>query len=217
MENMEINKLAQATPRSRVKTKPGKGGGKSLDYVDARFCMDRLDESVGPMNWKNEYKEVCGQLICGVSIFDGDGWVTKWDVGTESNFEAEKGHFSDAFKRACVHWGIGRDLYGEVGSSLGLQESGGGKGSGGAESVATPPPVSWPEFHANVVVDDWKSVQIHFGKNAGVPLGDLKPNQLEWYQTKWSSSDNPSDDDLTLRAALDKSMKKGGTKDGFGK
>lgn len=212
MENMEINKLAQATPRSRVKTKPGKGGGKSLDYVDARFCMDRLDESVGPMNWKNEYKEVCGQLICGVSIFDGDGWVTKWDVGTESNFEAEKGHFSDAFKRACVHWGIGRDLYGEVGSSLGLQDGGVCAVKYSADSVgvaeSTPPPVS---------VDEWEGVQVHFGKNAGVPLGKLKPNQLEWYQTKWSSSDNPSDDDLTLRAALDKSMKKGGIKDGFGK
>jgi hypothetical protein len=54
---------------------------------------------VGPLNWKNEYKEIAGQLVCGVSIFDPEaGWVTKWDVGTESNFEAEKGHFSDAFK-----------------------------------------------------------------------------------------------------------------------
>jgi|TARA_Y100000015_G_scaffold23026_1_gene22305 hypothetical protein len=206
---MDLAKLSSPTPKSRIKTKPGKGGGKSLDYVDARFCMDRLDESVGPMNWRNEYKEVCGQLVCGVSIFDTqiNDWVTKWDVGTESNFEAEKGHFSDAFKRACVHWGIGRDLYGEVGSSLGLQDGGDESSVGVAESVA-PPPV--------LAVDDWEGVQIHFGKNTGVPLGKLKPNQLEWYQTKWSLGDKPSDDDLLLRKALDKSMKKGGTKDGFG-
>ena len=30
---------------------------------------------------------------------------------TESNTEAEKGLASDSFKRACVNWGIGRELY----------------------------------------------------------------------------------------------------------
>lgn len=29
----------------------------------------------------------------------------------ESNTEAEKGQASDSFKRACVNWGIGRELY----------------------------------------------------------------------------------------------------------
>ena len=71
------------------------------------------------------------------------------------------------------------------------------------------------KVETEIVVDSWEEVQVHFGKNAGVPLGDLKPNQLEWYQTKWTSND-PSDEDKILRKALDKSMKKGGTKDGFG-
>ena len=81
-----------------------------------------------------------------------------------------------------------------------------------------PSPVSVSEerkVETELVVDSWESVQVHFGKNAGVPLGELKPNQLEWYQTKWSSND-PSDEDKILRKALDKSMKKGGSKDGFG-
>ena len=38
-------------------------------------------------------------------------WVWKWDCGTESNTEKEKGEASDSFKRACVNWGIGRELY----------------------------------------------------------------------------------------------------------
>lgn len=38
-------------------------------------------------------------------------WVTKQDVGTESYTEKEKGQASDAFKRACFNWGIGRELY----------------------------------------------------------------------------------------------------------
>ena len=186
-----------------------------MDYVTARFCMDRLDQSVGPQNWKNEYKEIGGHLICGVSVKSDGEWVTKWDVGTESNFEAEKGHFSDAFKRACVHWGIGRDLYKEPTEAFTKQ--GGGtkvKKSGGAEKVTAPSPVS-VETVETVVVDSWEEIQIHFGRNSGVPLGDLKPNQLEWYQSKWTSND-PSEEDKILRKALDKSMKKGGSKDGFG-
>jgi hypothetical protein len=37
--------------------------------------------------------------------------VWKWDAGTESNTEAEKGRASDAFKRAGFKHGIGRELY----------------------------------------------------------------------------------------------------------
>ena len=37
--------------------------------------------------------------------------VTKSDCGTETDVEAEKGQASDAFKRAGVMFGIGRDLY----------------------------------------------------------------------------------------------------------
>ena len=202
---MELSKLSEKVPASRVEKRAGKGGTK-LDYVTARFCMDRLDQAVGPQNWKNEYKEVKGNLICGVSIKVDGEWGTKWDVGTESTFEAEKGNVSDAFKRACVHWGIARELYHESSEAFegGVEEK---KSIGVVEGEATPP---------SVIVDEWQGVQIHFGKNAGVPLGDLKPNQLEWYQTKWSLGDRPSDDDLLLRTALDKSMKKGGTQDGFG-
>jgi len=211
---MDIKKIGEPTPPKRIGQKPGKGGNK-MDYVTARFCMDRLDQSVGPQNWKNEYKEIGGHLICGVSVKSDGEWVTKWDVGTESNFEAEKGHFSDAFKRACVHWGIGRDLYKEPTEAFTKQ--GGGtkvKKSGGAEKVTAPSPVS-VETVETVVVDSWEEIQIHFGRNSGVPLGDLKPNQLEWYQSKWTSND-PSEEDKILRKALDKSMKKGGSKDGFG-
>jgi hypothetical protein len=51
-------------------------------------------------------------LFCTVSIRDEKGeWVSKQDVGVESNTEKEKGQASDAFKRACFNWGIGRELY----------------------------------------------------------------------------------------------------------
>lgn len=38
-------------------------------------------------------------------------WASKEDCGTESNTEKEKGEASDSFKRACVNWGLGRELY----------------------------------------------------------------------------------------------------------
>lgn len=82
-----------------------------LLYKDARVDMNILDESVGPMNWKREHTR--DNQNCIVSIYDEDKkeWVSKEDVGTESNTEAQKGLASDSFKRACVNWGIGRELY----------------------------------------------------------------------------------------------------------
>ena len=84
-----------------------------LIYKDARVDQKLLDEVVGPMNWKNSYELINGSLYCTVSIWDKDKkeWISKQNVGSESNTEAEKGQASDAFKRACFNVGIGRELY----------------------------------------------------------------------------------------------------------
>lgn len=82
-----------------------------LGYIDARDAMDLLDEVVGVGNWQRDHKEVAGNLYAGVGILIDWNRVWKWDCGTESNTEKEKGESSDSFKRACVNWGIGRFLY----------------------------------------------------------------------------------------------------------
>lgn len=84
-----------------------------LLYKDARCDMNILDETVGEDNWQRDHKECKGNLYCGISIWDDSKkqWVTKWDCGTESNTEKEKGEASDSFKRAGFNWGIGRELY----------------------------------------------------------------------------------------------------------
>jgi hypothetical protein len=84
-----------------------------LLYKDARVDMNLLDETVGCMNWKREHEVVNDNLYCTVSIWDDmkQQWVSKQDVGTESNTEAVKGESSDSFKRACFNIGIGRELY----------------------------------------------------------------------------------------------------------
>lgn len=90
-----------------------------LAYIDARAAMFRLDSAVGPECWKDVYgphpqgddKGVLCILSLAVGGTTGMEWVSKSDVGTPSRTEGEKGAVSDAFKRACVKWGIGRNLY----------------------------------------------------------------------------------------------------------
>lgn len=84
-----------------------------LLYVTSRAGQNILDETYGPLGWKREHKEIDGNLYCTISVWNNDTgqWISKEDVGTESYTEKEKGKASDSFKRACVNWGIGRELY----------------------------------------------------------------------------------------------------------
>jgi hypothetical protein len=90
------------------------GSGCSLLlYKDARVDMRVLDETVGSGNWMRSHRLVGNNLYCRVSIWSNElgMWIAKEDVGVESKTEKEKGEASDAFKRACFNWGIGRELY----------------------------------------------------------------------------------------------------------
>lgn len=86
-------------------------GVSLLLYKDARCDMRILDETVGAENWQREHYECKGNLFCKVGIKCGSDWIYKSDCGAESYTEKEKGEASDSFKRACVNWGIGRELY----------------------------------------------------------------------------------------------------------
>lgn len=90
----------------------------ALLYKTARTDMDLLDEVVGAENWDCDYREIKGNLYCGIGIVMFDDMaqkVVKWDCGIESREDEEgnekKGEASDAFKRAGFKWGIGRELY----------------------------------------------------------------------------------------------------------
>ena len=90
-------------------------GVSLLLYKDARVDQNILDETVGSERWQRKHEIIGGNLFCSVGILCDLGtyseWVWKQDVGTESYTEKEKGQASDAFKRACFNWGIGRELY----------------------------------------------------------------------------------------------------------
>ena len=92
-----------------------KDGATYLLYKDARCDMTVLDETVGPLGWQRHHELINGKEFCTVSIRNDTGeWVSKQDCGTESNTQKEKGESSDAFKRACTNWGIGRELYTKI-------------------------------------------------------------------------------------------------------
>lgn len=83
-----------------------------LLYKTARTDADLLDETFGADRWENDFRVIDGTLYGGIGVTMNDGEkVWKWDAGTESNTEAEKGRASDAFKRAGFKWGLGRELY----------------------------------------------------------------------------------------------------------
>lgn len=117
MERLEFRTLTADEIECRVaqtgKSKNGVAWCSLLLYKDARCDQRLLDETVGCFHWKRTHELINGSLFCTVSIYNNElkEWVGKQDVGTESNTEAEKGQASDAFKRACFNWGLGRELY----------------------------------------------------------------------------------------------------------
>lgn len=107
---MKVRTLKADEIEVRVGTINEKGATLLL-YKDARVDMNILDES--GEKWKREHQLIDGKLFCTVSIWDDSikEWVSRQDVGVESNTEKEKGQASDSFKRSCFNWGIGRELY----------------------------------------------------------------------------------------------------------
>ena len=108
---MKFRTLRADEIECRVATANKQSGASLLLYKDARADMIILDETVGAENWTRRHTR--DNANCIVSIWDPEKsqWIDKEDTGTESNTEKEKGLASDSFKRACVNWGIGRELY----------------------------------------------------------------------------------------------------------
>ncbi|MCG8434399.1 MAG: Rad52/Rad22 family DNA repair protein [Gammaproteobacteria bacterium] len=86
--------------------------GMALAYVNARDVLQRLNDVVGPSKWQRRYPWSDGKrIVCEIGInIDGE-WIWKADGAGETDFEADKGAFSDAFKRAAVSWGVAEYLY----------------------------------------------------------------------------------------------------------
>jgi hypothetical protein len=117
-ENL-TNALAEPFDPSEVRFKPAVVSGNralALAYVDARVIQDRLDDVLGVDGWQDDYECLAdGSVVCRLRLRMGDEWITKVDVGGQSEQsdggDRIKAAFSDALKRAAVKFGIGRYLY----------------------------------------------------------------------------------------------------------
>ena len=110
---MDIRLLKANEIECRIGTFKESKGISLLLYKDARVDMRILDEVFGFDGWEREHQLIDGKLFCTVRVWSEkrNCWISKQDVGTESNTEKEKGQVSDSFKRACFNLGIGRELY----------------------------------------------------------------------------------------------------------
>lgn len=111
--------------RIGARMKSNRNRAQALPYIDARLVQDRLDEVVGPENWRNEFSTapMGGGVMCTLSIRVGGEWIGKADVAQQDEVAddahdpekdreiAVKAAASNALKRAAVQWGIGRYLY----------------------------------------------------------------------------------------------------------
>src|SRR5690606_1789955 len=121
VKQKELEKLKDVIPFKWREQSVNQRGATMVAYIDARQLFDQLDKVCGAGNWQSDFRLVDGKLYGGIGILieqpteDGGTipaeWVWKWDVGSESNVEKEKGESSDALKRAGIHWGVGRFLY----------------------------------------------------------------------------------------------------------
>jgi len=110
-----LEKLSEPLAKEDVELRVGQVTDKGFSlllYKTARVDIKRLNDS-GAL-WTNEHKYDDKNLLkCVISIYDAEHsiWIPREDIGRESNTEAEKGNYSDSFKRAGFRWGIGLELY----------------------------------------------------------------------------------------------------------
>ena len=110
MKKIEFKPLTADQVEVRPTDTKNKGKATLLIYQTARCPMEILDDTF-PGAWATDYKEVAGNVYCGIGIKVEDEWIWRWNAGTEGNIGEGKSTASDAFKRAATMWGIGRELY----------------------------------------------------------------------------------------------------------
>lgn len=116
MEKKEIPLLQKDDIEVRIQQSCKGNKALALLYKTSRTDMRILDEVFGIYGWKDEYKEIKGNLYCGLSVYDETKkeWITKWDCGIESQQDdgnEKKAEATDGLKRAGFKLGIGRELY----------------------------------------------------------------------------------------------------------
>lgn len=106
-----LEELQKPFPAKYVQWRAGsttkdKGRALALAYVDARHYQQRLDRLFGA-GWEVEFAMGQNGVVCQLTILG----KTRGDVGDNGKRNPATSAASQAFKRACAQWGLGRYLY----------------------------------------------------------------------------------------------------------
>lgn len=176
MNNIPL--LTEKDVECRVQQVTTKGYAILLLYKNARVDMNILDAVFGPENWQRHHEIINGNLYCTVSVWDEEKkqWISKQDVGTESQTEAQKSQASDSFKRACFNWGIGRELYNAPFICVQLASQEVEKGKSGKNTTRTKFSVQAMEYDTKneaftklIIIDQKGNVRYNLGSKVDAP------------------------------------------------
>lgn len=193
--------------KDRVAFTDKNGNEVRVPYVEWHSVVERLNEVV-PGKWSYEMQPLTfidrngeapsvvaitaritiedGEYDCfkeGIGVYTTqtrrkDGKVISHELITDLAIKAAS---SDALKRAAVNHGIGLHLYQDKHA-----------GSQSYQQKQPPPRQAQPpqKLHSPNVQSPlrWQDIEIPFGKYARTKLGDLEPEQLSWWVTKWQPS-----------------------------
>lgn len=109
----------------KIQTSPkdANGSAQMVPFISARSVMVRLDDALGFGLWESRMTSMEHGILCEITCRIGGLMIVRSDVGawTVNEFRtkgenpidhvAVKGAASDAFKRAAVHFRVGRYLY----------------------------------------------------------------------------------------------------------
>lgn len=87
-----------------------------VPHINARIGARALDQMYGAAFWSDDFRPFSDSttwVVCRITVLSEDGseLVHREGMAEPTSIEPAKGGESDAFKRACVKLGIGRNLY----------------------------------------------------------------------------------------------------------
>jgi hypothetical protein len=119
VDGLPVDTYAEAVPFLRrpftaeaVKFRVLQGKGQKARcaaYIDARLVSERLNLVI-PGKWGHRFEQVQGGMMCHLTVDGLSRADVGWSKGTGADMDL-KALYSDALKRAAVHFGIGVSLY----------------------------------------------------------------------------------------------------------
>lgn len=112
-----FDKLLRGWTGRELNYRPGYSTGEGFRvflYIDKDSIQQRLDEVLGPLNWRASYRVDLDAIICKLELNIEGAWHWKEGGGAKPKMDKEqdsvKGGFTDSFRQAAEAWGFGRYL-----------------------------------------------------------------------------------------------------------